>query len=81
MPRDVSLSDSKCWNGVHEWAKSLGILVKHKAISFYCAQLASLRDINSRNVFGVNNSIGRNIYSRSTYNCILYAEKTSIPFP
>ena len=19
MPRDVSLSDSKCWNGGHEW--------------------------------------------------------------
>ena len=19
MPRDVSLSDSKCWNGEHEW--------------------------------------------------------------
>ena len=22
MPRDVSLSDSKCWNGGHEWVKS-----------------------------------------------------------
>ena len=22
MPRDVSLSDSKCWNGWHEWVKS-----------------------------------------------------------
>ena len=21
MPRDVSLSDSKCWNGGHEWVK------------------------------------------------------------
>jgi len=23
MPRDVSLSDSKCWNGGHEWVKIL----------------------------------------------------------
>ena len=23
MPRDVSLSDSKCWNGGHEWVKHL----------------------------------------------------------
>ena len=22
MPRDASLSDSKCWNGGHEWVKS-----------------------------------------------------------
>ena len=22
MPRDVSLSDSKCWNGGHEWVKT-----------------------------------------------------------
>jgi len=21
MPRDISLSDSKCWNGGHEWVK------------------------------------------------------------
>ena len=21
MPRDVSLSDNKCWNGGHEWVK------------------------------------------------------------
>ena len=32
MPRDVSLSDSKCWNGGHEWANrwsvafSIGLL-------------------------------------------------------
>ena len=25
MPRDVSLSDSKCWNGGHEWVKSLSV--------------------------------------------------------
>ena len=24
MPRDVSLSDSKCWNGGHEWFNILG---------------------------------------------------------
>ena len=23
MPRDVGLSDSKCWNGGHEWVKSV----------------------------------------------------------
>ena len=23
MPRDVGLSDSKCWNGGHEWVKRL----------------------------------------------------------
>ena len=23
MPRDVSLSDSKCWNGGHEWVNEL----------------------------------------------------------
>ena len=23
MPRDVSLSDSKCWNGGHEWVKTV----------------------------------------------------------
>ena len=22
MPRDVSLSDSKCWNGGHEWVNN-----------------------------------------------------------
>ena len=26
MPRDVSLSDSKCWNGGHEWVKNLDLL-------------------------------------------------------
>ena len=24
MPRDVSLSDSKCWNSGHEWVKGTG---------------------------------------------------------
>ena len=27
MPRDVSLSDSKCWNGGHEWVKLLMVFV------------------------------------------------------
>ena len=27
MPRDVSLSDSICWNGGHEWVKTLNNLV------------------------------------------------------
>ena len=26
IPRDVSLSDSKCWNGGHEWVKRSPIL-------------------------------------------------------
>ena len=25
MPRDVSLSDSKCWNGGHEWVNYFGL--------------------------------------------------------
>ena len=33
MPRDVSLSDSKCWNGGNEWVKSLPeIHVHHSSI-------------------------------------------------
>ena len=26
MPRDVSLSNSKCWNGGHKWVNILGVL-------------------------------------------------------
>ena len=29
MPRDVSLSDSKCWNGGHEWVKADMSLIVH----------------------------------------------------
>ena len=28
MPRDVSLSDSKCWNGGHEWVKDIGEYIR-----------------------------------------------------
>ena len=28
MPRDVSLSDSKCWNGGHEWVKEKSHVVE-----------------------------------------------------
>ena len=27
MPRDVSLSDSKCWNGGKKWVNLIGIIV------------------------------------------------------
>ena len=28
MPRDVSLSDSKCWNGGQKWVKSLIVIIQ-----------------------------------------------------
>ena len=28
MPRNVSLSDSKCWNGGHEWVKTPGTITE-----------------------------------------------------
>ena len=33
MPRDVSLSESKCWNGGHEWVKLDKIFIDKHPVS------------------------------------------------
>ena len=48
MPRDVSLSDSKCWNGGHEWDKSTIVVlqaISHGRAYTYDVCVSVIRDI------------------------------------
>ena len=41
MPRDVSLSDSKCWNGGHEWVERVAIMTRRMTYVCVLRKLSS----------------------------------------
>ena len=44
MPRDVSLSDSKCWYGGHEWVKKNSRCIKNEEVHLQAESAAPLVD-------------------------------------